>query len=68
MTATDEFPRFITVLRVHDRFYACAMQWNNLQERYEPDPCRVNRLRKTKTDAAIDAEVIARRQGLEVRE
>lgn len=65
---TEEFPPFITVLRLRDKFYACAMTWNRLQERYEPNWNRQAKFRLTKTDAAIDAEVIARRQGLEVRE
>ena len=68
MITLTEYPPFVTVIRVYDKFCATVMTWNPIQERYETSRYYAkSRKRKTTTEAKIDAEMLARKLDMELR-
>ena len=66
MQIARDYPPYVTVLRIKDKYYAALMKWDDRQERYDLDwPSRFKHV--THTQAQIDAEAWAQKLGYEVR-
>lgn len=63
---TSEYPSFITIIRVYDKFCVAVMEWDHIQERYDARGYR-GKKRKSMTDAKIDAESLAQKLDMEIR-
>lgn len=65
---TEDFPSYVTVLRTHSAYYACVMSWKSREETYQVDQTAPSStISKSRVDAEIKAEALAKMLGLKVR-